>query len=590
MRRFRKLSSADGFTLIETMAALTVFTIMVLGIAPLLASTLRGSALSRSYNVGKDIGQAAMERVRGLPYFDAAPKRDVIDLYFPDLVVGTGGSGYNTTTKTFTTICTATSALPAASGALSCPPKRTDGTSPLPTGYSMTFLAQFVSPVANSNPETYNVITPPVGWTAASTTAPSQMLRVTMRVTWQQGSKSANFQLISLVGDRKLTPEKLRANATVDFLAQALTSYRVPTGPEAGRLSTLRAFTGRSISTVALKNFASADQDSRAVQMTLAGQEFGGQPGSVIQDETGAAAIFNAPPSATVTVSPTAASKTINAPPGVTVAGGIGGFTGTDVNENLSPAPAALVTNELPRAAGNFGYPGGSTEEFWVTNQADTGNSALLALVPGAHVLSVQQPSGGGQSKRIFGSTYAETFPVSPTALRLRSTAKAQAETIALLPTGHNANKPLITLTDFVASADCQVSGTTSTTIGSWSGILKYKTASGLITKNLGGSTTPGAFADDLLPGPGASNPLVAGVAGTATAVYLFDEPGKPGFLDSWSYTPLMTSSKPDARSAKVSMPYAMNIVTAKTDPANPESKLSVAIGGMSCEAVDKRA
>jgi prepilin-type N-terminal cleavage/methylation domain-containing protein len=589
MRLLRTKRGEKGFTLIETMAAITVFSIMVLGIAPLLASSLRGAALSRSYTIGKDLAQGAMERLRGLPYFDASPKRDLIDLYYPDLVAGTGGAGY--ASATYTTICTSASSLPAASGALACPPKRISGTSQIPTGYTVTFTAQFVTPVANSNPETYNIVTPSAGFTSASSVPPTQMLRIAVTVTWTQRGKATSYQLTSLIGDRKLAPDKVRANATLSFFVQALTSYKAPVGQaNAGSTSALRAFMGRAVSNVGLKNFASADQESRAVDMTLSGQEYNGSPGSVLQDAAGAQAIYSAPPTATVTQTTQSGTQTVNAPTGVIIAGGIGGFTGTDVNESLSPVPAALVTNELPRAAGNFGFGTGSAEEFWVTNQADTSNSALLQLTPNKHVLSVTQSSGGSFSKRIFGSSYAETFPISATALRVRATTKAQGPSITLLPTGFNGNNPLITISDFIATTDCQVTGTAATATGSWSAKLVYKTAAGNQTVNLGGSTTPGQWSSTLLPDPATNNPLVGGVAGTATAVYLFDQPGKPGFLDSWSYTPLITTNIPSTRSASASMPSALNIVTAKTDPNNAESKLSISIGALSCQAVDNRA
>jgi prepilin-type N-terminal cleavage/methylation domain-containing protein len=588
MRILRTKRGEKGFTLIETMAAITVFSIMVLGIAPLLASSLRGAALSRSYTIGKDLAQGAMERLRGLPYFDASPKRDLIDLYYPDLVAGTGGAGY--ASATYTTICTSASSLPAASGALACPPKRISGTSQIPAGYTVTFTAQFVTPVANSNPETYNVVTPSAGFTSASSVPPTQMLRIAVTVAWTQRGKATTYQLTSLIGDRKLAPDKVRANSTLGYLVQALTSYKAPVGQtNAGSTSALRAFVGRAVSTVGLKNFASADQESRAVDMTLSGQEYNGTPGSVLQDAAGAQAIYGAPPTATITQT-NAAAQTVTAPTGVTVVGGIGGFTSTDVNESLSPVPAALVTNELPRAAGNFGFGTGSSEEFWVTNQADTSSSALLQLAPNKHVLSVTQSNGSSFAKRIFGSSYAETFPVSATALRVRSTTKAQASSISLLPTGFNGNNPLITISDFIATTDCQVTGTAATATGSWSAKLVYKTAAGNQTVNLGGSTTPGQWSSTLLPDPATTNPLVGGVAGTATAVYLFDQPGKPGFLDSWSYTPLITTTIPSTRSASASMASAVNIVTAKTDPNNAESKLSVSIGALSCQAVDNRA
>ena len=144
-----------GFTLIETMVAISVFSIMTVGIAPLLLTSLRGSSLARSYTVGKNLAQESMERVRGFPYYDTAPRRDVADLYFPNL-----STGYDASTQTFVTTCTSTTSIPATSGALACPPDHADGTTTIPAGYTVSFRAQFVRP-ANTVPETYTVEPPP---------------------------------------------------------------------------------------------------------------------------------------------------------------------------------------------------------------------------------------------------------------------------------------------------------------------------------------------------------------------------------------------------------------------------------------------
>jgi hypothetical protein len=91
-------------------------------------------------------------------------------------------------------------------------------------------------------------------------------------------------------------------------------------------------------------------------------------------------------------------------------------------------------------------------------------------------------------------------------------------------------------------------------------------------------------------------NPLVYDGIGTLTDpdVYLFDTPAvgatpaKLGYLDHWSSTPVMTSTAAD-QIARVGMPSALQIVTAKTDPTNVESKLAISIGKISCEAADLR-
>ncbi len=85
----RRANGQRGFTLIEVMAALVVFSLMTLGIVPLLLSSMKGSELSQSYAIGKNLAVEAMERVRGLPYYvkfdtqkDGRPI-DLLDLYYP---------------------------------------------------------------------------------------------------------------------------------------------------------------------------------------------------------------------------------------------------------------------------------------------------------------------------------------------------------------------------------------------------------------------------------------------------------------------------------------------------------------------------
>jgi hypothetical protein len=88
-----------------------------------------------------------------------------------------------------------------------------------------------------------------------------------------------------------------------------------------------------------------------------------------------------------------------------------------------------------------------------------------------------------------------------------------------------------------------------------------------------------------------AENPLVYDSIASSGDVYLFDNPaaGKIGYLDTWSTTTTMTSAK-TSQNASVSMPYAINIVTAKTNQSNEESKLVLNVGKLSCQTADRRA
>ncbi len=133
-----------GFTLVETLAALMIFSIVTLGTTPLLLSSMRGATLSGTFTVGKNLASEAMERVRGFPFFESVknltnpPRRDVLDLYFPDRVAGPSGSGF-TGGNAYVTLCTSTSKLPAASAGQACPPR-------VPAGFTLRYDAQFVNP------------------------------------------------------------------------------------------------------------------------------------------------------------------------------------------------------------------------------------------------------------------------------------------------------------------------------------------------------------------------------------------------------------------------------------------------------------
>ena len=607
--------SQRGFTLIETVAALTVFSIMVLGAAPLLASSMKGSSLSRSYTVGKTLGSEAMERLRGLPYYDSAALRDLADLYFPNL-----STGYTTTpacttpaTRTpqgtlqpcgprFTTVCTPTSMTPATTGPLACPTRNADGTSRIPTGYSVQFDAQFVTPKLNTNPETYNVVTPPAGFTSASPVPPSQLLNVSVTVSWTERARTRAFQLISILGDRKLSPDKIRANATVDFLAQVVTSYK----DTAGQLFTLKGVVGRSISTVALRNFATADQESTAAQFTLAGQEFAGQPAPAPIDKFGANALYHAPPDVTVSQTNGAATD-MDAPLGVVITGGkIAGVTPSVANEPLnayvSKQPALTVSSQLPFAAGNFAINQGGNDEFWATNQADTGTTSTLRLAPGAKMFSVQRPGGSAASARFSGDTHAMSTAMVPSATRkVESHALVRVPEIRLLPTTFQPTG-VIKILNFQAEVTCAATGlaTGNVASGTWSATFqysrKYTGQSGNIgytSVALSGTTAAGAGPDPMTNLKGnAGNPQISEDPVTGENIYLFEDPtavpARKGYLAAGFSTPTMTSSIVGTVS-RVNMASAINLVTTKLDPANEQSALSIGIGKLSCEAVDNR-
>lgn len=588
MRRMTSMKSHEGFTLIEVMAALVVFTILLLGVTPLVASSLKGAALNREYTVAKNITTEAMERVRGLPFYDAAANRDVLDLYFPDL-----STGYNATTKAFTTTCTPTTATPSTSGALACPPKNSDGTPRIPTGFTVSFVAEFVEVVPGSNPETYSVVTPVAGWTS-NAEPPSRLVRLTVTTAWTQGSVAKSYPLTSFVGDRRLSEQKIRGEAAVDFVVQALTSYQQDISSPT---SALQAIAGRSRSFIELKNFAIAEQETSAAKVTLTRQEFGAAPGFIVSDQQGAQSVLAAPPD-------TSPAGRVDGLPFTTTSDGlspsqtIAGVTNTSVNETATPATGVSVPNQLPSSSGNFAFTSGNgPDHFWVNNQKESGGvGSLLQFEDNTKIFSVHRLA----DKRLTGRSSAVATAVAPTSSRkVETTAHAEAKRMVLLPTSF-ASGGVVVIDDFIADVGCKSTGTlgSATVSGTWQATLRYwrdTTNNGLA---FGGYSLPiplsgslGSTATDPLAEISKSNnPLVYDSVVSSGDIYLFDDPaaGREGYLDSWSSRPEIFNSKTATKSS-VNIDFAMQIVTAQTNPTNEQTKLALTIGKLSCSAEDLR-
>ena len=592
------LARDRGFSLVEVMAALTVFAIMTVGITPLLVSSLRGSNLSRSFTRSKNLASEALERIRGLPYFDTGAGRDVLDLYFPNML-----TGYNPADQTFTTICTPTSETPAATGPLACPPDLADGSSRIPSGHTVTFVARFVVPTG-TDPETFATQPPPTGYTAsdpALATPPAQLLRISVTVAWDQlGPRE--FQLESLIGDRKLSPDRARAAGTIDYVVEATTSYKRVAD---GRRTRLTASSGRAIADIEIRNFASASVEAEAGELTLSAQETATETGELLETVLGASsARLTAPPnqSPLPAISDSDPDASINHPD-LAFSPEVAHLANeSSVNEALSNAEIE-VTNNLPRAVTQFALnPGVGIASIWVDNQADTSATAIRKLDPFSHVLTISKLG----SARLSGTSTAEATAVLPTASRkVESTATAGFGKMVLLPTSFiGGDKGVIVIENFSATLTCRSTGSLASAVatGSWSATIKYwsdTNNNGLQSgsyKTLQTASTPGVVtgsttssdADPFNGFTGVNNPLVYDSLVDANDVYLFEETGKIGYLTSFDIDPLITAFT-QTNSSRVAIEQAMNIVTAQTDPLNEETQLTIGIGKLACEAADRR-
>jgi prepilin-type N-terminal cleavage/methylation domain-containing protein len=594
---FRKWKNQKGLTLVETMVALSVFSIVALGITPLMLSSLRGAALSRSYNEGKNLGVEAMERVRGLPYFVSVQglvtpqRRDVLDLYFPDL-----GTGYNAGTRTFTTTCTKTSQSPAANGALACPRN-------IPAGYTVEFEATFVKSSGTTPTETYVSVAPTAGynWNSTATElAPSQLLKMVVHVSWTRTGRTRDVRLTGLIGERAQGSEQVRGNAQIDYVISASTGFTEDADDdEDGRTSHLEAVAGELESNVQTRTVSTADQSSRAARITLTEDEFGSDAANTIADVSGATSTLHATPNvATVPAShaglpdPQVTHTEIDGDPRVAYFGSTSANTGTAI---------AQVLNELPTARGRFDFTSGTGQpRFWVNNPIGLRGVAELHLDPASAMVDVQRAA----TVKLSGQTTAVTTALSPTASRkVESTATAEFAQLNLLPTSFildlTSAKSVVSIENFTSSLTCRATAnaTPSVATGSWSATLKYWRdpsndgipAGAYVSVALSGSTTSSAT-DPLAAIKAAANPLVFDALDNGDDVYLFDTPTERGYLQDWWSRPQLTSTNDaSGRDVSVNLDGALQIITAPVNPDDDASSISTSVGGMSCKAVDKR-
>jgi type II secretory pathway pseudopilin PulG len=581
---FHNPDGQSGFSLVETLAALTLFTIVTLGVTPVLISSLRGASLSRSYTKGKNIAVEAMERVRGLPYYVSVgsvtpvtePRVDVLDLYFPDMT-SAGSSGYQPTAGSFVTTCTRNSDSPEASGALACPAQ-------VPAGHTLTFEATFVTPsgsgLSTVLPSGYN-------WNSTDTeVAPSPLLKLVIRVSWTQNGATRSTSLTTLLGQRDLAEDDVRGTAQIDYVVQGFTGYT----DSSGRHSNLVAVVGSSESRIDSRTVTSADQIVETGRLTLTREEIGSDSAVTLADEFGASESLHAPPNAFPAQDVVGAPIAVTHPDLSVPAGALGPSSVDD--------PGVKVEDDLPTATGGFDFNVTSGFGYAVFNDPGSAGTNELHLSTDP-MLSAERVG----FSELSGDTSAAATALSPTATRkVEATATAAFAKLRMLPADFitHPDAAVIVITDFSASLTCTATATvgTSSATGNWSATLWYwadvnpddgAAAGEYVAVPLSGTTGTGTT-DPLAALEASSNPLVFDHVEPAKDVYLFDGGGVNGYISDWSSRPQIQSSM-DAfgRTVTADLDGAIEIVSPPVNPAVPRSKVAATVGAMSCEAVDKR-
>jgi prepilin-type N-terminal cleavage/methylation domain-containing protein len=582
-----------GFTLVEMMASITVFSLMTLGIVPLFASSLKGASLSRSYTRGKNIAVEAMERARGLPFFidyptqkaysagGAVRKVDLLDLYFP--IASSQGGTYSG--GKFTTTCTSTSGANPA-----CPRG-------LPPGFTMQFVAEFVRPALSGSTEQYLVQVPastyrwnPEPYNGQDRPA-TDMLRLTIRSSWTYGGDPKTVELSSIIGNRDFGETTVSGFGRIDYAVLATTQF---TNPATGRRTEVQGLAGTADSEIETKTQSTATETVGAARLTVNDLPIDGTGETVsLPPVDGARSSVQAPPDSTPGGASVGNRQAVHE-----VFGEVAGVTGTTTS-NLKVS----VSQELPVAEGAFGFsaPIGNERLFYVHGQLGPDNDSGLRLSAADPVLSFTRRGSG----TLGGSSGAATGSVTSDR-RVQTGASMAFRRLRLLPTnfiqsaivdvdGESLERSVVVVDNFTASVSCLSTASSSAAASkSWSADLYYYrdlNLNDVVDGTYQRVSLSSAASSDALAGIGpASNPVVYDAPEGEEDIYLFQAGGRRGYLDSWNSAIGSTVDILDGgRVTRANITDALRIVSAPLDSRYAQSAVRLQIGKLSCDAQDDR-
>jgi hypothetical protein len=581
-----------GLSLIETLAALVVFSIVTIGITPLLTSSIRGTALARSQTVGKEVAREAMERIRGLPFYVSygtqANKVDLLDIYLPCAdpamtLSGCGGGGqrsYDATTGVFRIICEPTTEDPA------CGVR-------IPEAYTLEFRARFM----NRDGETPAFAPGPpnaYAWDVIATDRPrTDLIHMAVTASWTSGGLPRSVTLDTLVGDRQIGDVKVAGTGRLSYGVQVLSSYKRAADPLTGipeEISDLSAVIGSSESSIESRLVSKAEQRFRTADMRLVIRPADPTAFGVDLDQRlGAVGAYQAPPAfAATTGLPSTLAQTVMNHPSI-------------VNQEVAFLDATRIDSvevkadaEVPIANGSFTLPdsNGTLGYVWIQPQKPSGLIDLLSnplrLDYTRRAFSLARGDSGAE--QLSGTTTAETGALDIGQRRVETSAQVSLKEARLFPvefigTGASFRRSIVQIQNFTASVNCNATGTSALASAQWSATIRYwRHIDGFTTVNVTGQ--PGG--SDLRTVLGVNPLLYRDSLGVAPDLYLFDEPGKQGYFTAFRFAAPITSTE-GGLSASADVNEAINITTVPTNPEFAESGLSMSIGKLSCSALDAR-
>ena len=560
----------EGFSLVEIIVALGIFSVVLGALLPQLIVGIRATGTARLVGQAKGIGQGELERMRHLPFHigsAAGDYVDVLDRYYPDLDAPTStptckaGDAYRLPASGWSGYVTAGSSARCdyepATGALYRSVKVT-------AGFTVVINTQFLSgttpPVPVSPRDGYN------SQMVGNDSPASSQIGVTITVLYDRRGTLRPVSNYTQIAERRTTTSRVRSEADIRVLdVGSVTTDKIPVTFSAGLL-----------------NLTGSVSYASTVNGNLAAASAGLATG---EQSAGASRTLAAPPSVTSTA--TSQSAGLLSVGGCSYAcwGGtsLPGFSASAEHglptAGTETVPAQVLLSDLMNSGFSFGNS--ASDDYRPVLDL---NAPLVRMDPSV----TSQPSGlsgcgagaTGPPAYLSASGYLRTTDGN-LAGAVESCAVARAKPIELFPTSF-APHGVVRIELERASAHCSVQGGagTASTSFDYSVVVWYFNGTDYTTA---ASVVPGLTSDPL-----DSVPLSTPVGGGHT---LGD------YISSWSS--LTADKVVEVHSTgvtQVNLPGIVNIVSTPVRPdatapsgVDETSVVSLTVGALSCRAEDGR-
>lgn len=578
----RRLRPDSGFTLIEMVAAMTIFAIAAGAVLTVLVTGIRTAGTARDRTLAKEVARQRLEEMRRLPYYldfstyvsrcpspptpCSAARVDLLDFYFPDLSDpdGVGPGGYASSTATYTTVW---------DGAVGTFNYRTLVLVRFVGERPTTKLLETMTPCGRFLSE--GIACTGYTWTSDTAGKPgSNLLATEIRVLFGPGL-SRSFALRSQLGEPRARKIVLQGSAD-GTIVQAATAF--------SDRSTLAARAGFSSSSIFVGDVASARNESLPADATLALED--GTTSRIQANQT----VASAPP----TTGPLNPSDSTPAALGHPAGGGLlslplscGAVTSCVATvsagrvENVQAATTPLATGRLILApTGADTDDSGGVRGLTLTNQVGSDTRSLDTSKPFVSVIRKN-----GRSATLESSCTTTSTNVTCRAQNVSGTAPLAGLRLVpvayTLPAGTENHLIQVELEEVRVVATAANSGSAATEIR-YHGHIKYWERTGCPTLctwtprevHVENGTT------STLPDP---STIRLNDLGTLTLA---------DYVLSWAARPTVTDSITDGgRSVEASVSGIFSLVTKPTNltPGYENSGFIVTMGTLKAQAVDRR-